>query len=91
VKKFVWDQDKNTELISTRNISFKDIIECILNDKLLDVLINPNSKKYSKQKLFIVEFNNYAYVIPFVETEKEIFLKTIFPSRKYTKFYIKEK
>ena len=79
------------ELISSRNISFEDIIECIRNNKLLDVLINPNSERYSKQKLFIVEFDNYAYVVPFVETEKEIFLKTIFPSRKFTKFYIEKK
>jgi len=28
--------------------------------------------------------DNYAIVVPFVETENEIYLKTAFPSRKYT-------
>jgi len=37
-----------------------------------------------------VEINNYAYLVPFVETEKEIFLKTIIPSRKATKKYMEE-
>jgi len=44
-----------------------------------------------RQKMFIVEINNYAYLVPFVENEKEIFLKTIIPSRKATKEYLKGK
>jgi hypothetical protein len=38
-----------------------------------------------------VEINNYVYLVPFVETEKEIFLKTIIPSRKATKKYLEAK
>ncbi len=33
---------------------------------------------------------NYAYIVPFIEKEDEIFLKTIFPSRKYTRMYFGE-
>jgi len=29
----------------------------------------------------------YAYIVPFVVQDDEIFLKTIFPSRKFTKMY----
>lgn len=29
----------------------------------------------------------YAYLVPFIESETEIFLKTIIPSRKATKKY----
>ena len=32
----------------------------------------------------------YAYLVPFVETETEVFLKTIIPSRKATREYLDE-
>jgi hypothetical protein len=32
----------------------------------------------------------YAYLVPFVESDEEIFLKTIIPSRKATKYYAGE-
>jgi hypothetical protein len=45
--------------------------------------------KYPNQKMLIVNINNYAYIVPFVRDEKYIFLKTIIPSRKMTKKYLK--
>ena len=39
------------------------------------------------QKIYIVEIESYAVMVPFVERDNEIFLKTAFPSRKYTKRY----
>jgi len=45
------------------------------------------NRGYPNQKIFILEIVNYAYIVPFVENENEIFLKTAFPSRKYTKRY----
>jgi len=56
---------------------------------LLDIIENPNQEKYKGQKMFIVDIDNYAYLVPFVETEKEVFLKTIIPSRKATKRYLR--
>jgi len=35
-----------------------------------------------------VIINDYAYLVPFVESEEEIFLKTVIPSRKATKEYV---
>jgi len=32
----------------------------------------------------------YAYLVPFVETDKEVFLKTIIPSRKAARKYLIE-
>ena len=55
--------------------------------KVLAVLRH-GGKKYEGQKLAVVEINNYACVVPFVETGEKMFLKTIFPSRKYTKRYL---
>jgi hypothetical protein len=40
--------------------------------------------------MYVIEINNYAYCVPFVETDSEIFLKTVFPSRKFTAIYLTE-
>ena len=40
--------------------------------------------------MFVVRIRGYAYLVPFVETKQEIFLKTIIPSRKATKQYLLE-
>ena len=58
---------------------------------ILNIVEHPNKKKYPNQKLFIVDINNYAYLVPFVEDKEKIFLKTIIPSRKATKKYIIKK
>ena len=42
---------------------------------------------YKGQRMYVVAIDNYAYIVPFVDDENERFLKTIFPSRKYTKIY----
>ena len=47
----------------------------------------PGSKIWNH---FVKEINNYIYLVPFIETENEIFLKTIIPSRKATKKYMEE-
>ncbi|MHB8280998.1 MAG: toxin, partial [Candidatus Humimicrobiaceae bacterium] len=56
--------------------------------KLLAIVSNPNQEKYVGQKIYIIEIDNYAYLVPFVETKNEIFLKTIIPSRKAAKKYL---
>lgn len=40
---------------------------------------------WPNQKIYILEIENYAFVVPFVKNQNEIFLKTPFPYRKYTK------
>ena len=85
---YAWNLDKNTELIKKRDISFERVIYHIERDGLLDIINHPNQIKYPNQKMFIVNIANYAYLVPFVENDKEIFLKTIIPSRKATKRYI---
>jgi hypothetical protein len=54
----------------------------------LDIVQHPNQEKYKGQKIFIINIDNYAYLVPFVESEQEIFLKTTIPSRKATKKYL---
>jgi len=85
----LWNEDKNLKLKKERNVSFEDVEVAILEDKVLDILEHPNKEKYPNQKLLIVNINEYAYVVPYVEKNEDIFLKTIFPSRKYTKKYLR--
>lgn len=67
-----------------RGISFEEIAYLIQSGKILGIEENPGR---SNQKMYILEIENYAVIVPFVEKNNEIFLKTAFPSRKYTKRY----
>jgi uncharacterized DUF497 family protein len=89
VKIFSWNPEKNKILKEERGISFEEIVLYIELGFLVDVLENPNQEKYKGQKIFVVQGTDYVYLVPFVENESEIFLKTIIPSRKATKRYLK--
>ncbi len=88
MKCFVWNPEKNEYLTKARGVSFERIVYLIENNGLLKVITHPNQDKYPNQRMFIVNVESYAYLVPFVEDEKEIFLKTIIPSRKATKKYL---
>lgn len=88
---FTWSSDKNAQLIRERGISFERVIYHIERNEILDVIKHPNSSKYPNQRMFILDIGNYAYLVPFVETESEIFLKSIIPSRKATRKYLEVK
>jgi len=91
MKYFDWDIEKNNQLKKQKEISFEEVILSIQKGKLLDVQKHHNPKKYPNQKIFIIEINNYVYLVPFVEDENKYFLKTIIPSRKATKKYLQTK
>ncbi len=84
-----WNSEKNQKLIEERGISFENVVFCLQNDALLDDMVHPNRTKYPHQRIFVITIDEYAYLVPYVETNDEIFLKTIIPSRKATKQYIK--
>ena len=88
MKVFNWDNKKNIKLKKERNISFEEIVLFIEKGYVLDILEHPNKKEYGNQQIFVVRIGEYAYLVPFIEDNKEIFLKTIIPSRKATKKYI---
>lgn len=89
MKYFDWNSKKNQELQSERGISFEDVVIAIFSGKLHDVIANPKRSQYPNQRLYIIEHDEYVYVVPFVEDENKIFLKTIYPSRVLTRKYIK--
>ena len=43
-----------------------------------------------RQRIFVVRREEYVYLVPFVEDEHTVFLKTIIPSRKAMKEYLGE-
>jgi hypothetical protein len=43
----------------------------------------------ARTPVFIVNVQGYAYLVPFGESDAEVFLKTIIPSRRATKRYLK--
>ena len=89
MKYFSWNEEKNELLREERQISFEDVVFYIEQGFLLDVLEHPNQEKYKGQKIFVLQMDDYVYLVPFIEDEREIFLKTIIPSRKATKRYLK--
>ena len=88
MKYFAWDEAKNNKLKAERGIGFEDIVFHIERGDLLDTLEHANPERYKGQRLFVVRRDDYVYVVPFVEDEKLVFLKTIMPSRKATKQYL---
>ena len=88
MKPFNWNSQKNQQLIEDRQISFEDILFNIQKGRLLDDIEHPNRVKYPNQRIFVVEVDEYAYLVPYVENDDEIFLKTVIPSRKATKQYL---
>lgn len=77
---FKWNALKNERLKRTRGISFEEILQA----KQIGIKGHP-SRELQEEMLF--ELRNYVWVVPFVRKEGDIFLKTIYPSRKYTKKY----
>jgi hypothetical protein len=72
-------------------VSFEEVVFHIERGDLLDIVEHQDQERYEGQRLFIVNIDNYGYVIPFIEAEDGVFLKTIIPSRKATKKYLKWK
>jgi uncharacterized DUF497 family protein len=86
-KIYNWSAAKNEMLVRERGISFERIVFEISIGNEVAMVMHPNQDRYPGQMISVVEVDDYVYLVPFVETESEIFLKTIIPSRKATKQY----
>jgi len=91
MKPINWNSTKNQQLVSERGISFEDIVFYMQQGQLLDDIQHPNSIKNPEQRIFVVNVDNYVHLVPYIENQQEIFLKTVIPSRKVTKQYFGEK
>ena len=88
MKVYTWNAERNEWLQKERGVSFEEIVLNIQLGNEVAVYDHPNTKKYPNQKISVVLIEDYAYLVPFLENENQIFLKTIIPSRKATKQYI---
>lgn len=90
MKPFRWGAEKNAALKSTRGVSFESIVVAVETDGLLDIVEHPNKAKYRHQKVLVVTFDGYVYLVPFVDEVDHFFLKTVIPSRKATRDYLQQ-
>lgn len=89
MKYFDWNETKNAKLKAERDVCFEDVLTAIDAGNVLDDVRHPNPILYTTQRVLIVAIDDYVYLVPYVEDTEKIFLKTIIPSRKATKKYLK--
>jgi uncharacterized DUF497 family protein len=87
---YSWNPEKNEWLRRERGVSFEDVVFHIESGDEVDIFDHPNQQRYPGQKISVVLIEGYIYLVPFVESKDEIFLKTIIPSRKASKQYLGE-
>ena len=91
MRKISWDEEKAQRLrldLARGQVGFEDCAVAIKEGRILIDAPNP-SPTYPHQRIFVIEVNNYAYVVPYVASDEELFLKTVYPSRKYTALYLR--
>jgi len=88
---FRWDNEKNELLSSKRGVCFEQVVLLMERGEVLDTIEHPNQERYPGQKIAVVMIDTYVYLVPYVEHNGEISLKTIIPSRKATNKYMREK
>ena len=89
MKPYDWNEAKNIKLKSERSVSFEDILAAIDEKRVLETIEHPNKLPYGHQKMYVVRIEEYVYLVPYVEDDTKIFLKTTIPSRKATRKYLK--
>jgi uncharacterized DUF497 family protein len=89
MKPFRWSAEKNEQLRQERGVSFEEITAAAEAGGLVDVVAHPNPGRYPAQRILVVQLAGYAYLVPFVEEADALFLKTIIPSRKATRDFIR--
>ncbi|TVQ28002.1 MAG: BrnT family toxin [Spirochaetaceae bacterium] len=87
MKPIIWSSEKNRKLRRERGVSFEEVLFHLMNHDVLDTYDHPNQDRYPGQKIHVVAIEDYVYLVPFIETNDEVFLKTIIPSRKATRQY----
>lgn len=90
MKPFLWNPRKGDALKAERGISFEAIVVSVESGGLLDILAHPNAAQYPRQQILVVGYEGYVYLVPYVEEDTYLFLKTIIPSRKATRDYLNQ-
>ncbi len=88
MSEFDWNDEKNALLERTRGVCFEDVLVCIQNGDVLDIIRHPNRERYPGQSIIVLNINGYVWLVPYVKQKGVRFLKTIIPSRKATREHI---
>lgn len=86
-----WSPAKNAELKDRYGFGFERVLVALADGKLLDEREHPNKERFGHQRQLVVEIDDYAWVVPFVFQDQQVFLKTLFPSRRATRDYVHAK
>lgn len=89
MKPFRWNAEKNLILEAERGVTFERVVIAIGDDGLLDVYDHPDQERYPSQRILVVACDAYAFLVPYVESDDHLFLKTVIPSRKATRDYLR--
>lgn len=89
MKPLAWNPDKNAWLAAERGVTFEAVVYHIQAGDILDTFEHPNQARYPGQLIHVIAIEDYAYLVPFVESADEVFLKTVIPSRKATRTYLR--
>jgi uncharacterized DUF497 family protein len=87
-KPIYWNDAKSEQLRQRHGIGFEEIIIALDQNKLI-IDREHTKQKYRHQRELIAEVEHYAYVVPYVENDETIFLKTLFPSRVASRQYLR--
>jgi uncharacterized DUF497 family protein len=89
VSDFDWNDEKNELLKSTRGVSFEEVVFHIQNGDVLDVIKHSKAARYPNQDIIVLNIEGCVYLVSYVKERGVRFLKTIIPSRKATKEYLR--
>jgi len=80
LKELKWDPLKSLWLKEHRGFLFEEIVQ----GTVVAIKDHPGRPN---QKLMLFDFQDYIWLVPYVENDQDIFLKTAYRGRKYTKRY----
>lgn len=82
-----WNPKRNEVLKRERGLGFEDVESAIENGDFIGDFLHPNQERYPKQRVLIVEINDYACVVPYIQEGNVRFLKTVYRSRKARRLF----
>ena len=88
MSEFDWDDEKNEMLERVPGVCFEDVLVCIQNGGVINVIRHPQRDRYPRQSIIVLNVEGYVWLVPYVKSRGVRFLKTIIPSRKATREYL---
>ncbi len=85
---YTWDDAKNEWLRRNRGLTFDDVVYHLEHGDVLADLLHPNQNRYPDERLYVIRIGDYAYEVPFYRAGNIESLRTVYPSRKFTRAYL---